>query len=425
VRSSYDVVKPYDTRLGQLQRGRGAGTRAALADPDSARDELLACIEHDSCQQGEDRGRVYGELLHRLGVPLDGVVAVAGHEDGRLAREVLAAAWLRGYAPVRALLARDDVAQPLLEGVAENVAHWHQTPIDDAPARFAVPLARWQAEWRALSCRPRLSLDGTESIDTLLTLAVVARRQEDAERLADALLRAVTTADHGMLAHTAEHDVEPARAAMAARVLGHRGDERLLATAERAFAWPDDFDDPTRRLSSRDRLRRLAMVRYVTALPATCTLPLARRWRACDDIRGGVAGRIFALHAEPTDREHLEAVVRALGDMGDHCADEIAALARLRDARSVPVLVAAVERTPSSYLRVHALRALVAMPGEQGMAPCLGEALWDSEDAAAAIACASLRDIDAAARQRLDELAADPVATPELRAAAADRIAAG
>ena len=64
---SDDAPKPAapTTRLSQLQRGRGAGFRAAIASGREAHDDVLQCVTTDPRvdSQGESRERYYAELI--------------------------------------------------------------------------------------------------------------------------------------------------------------------------------------------------------------------------------------------------------------------------------------------------------------------------------------------------------------------------
>ena len=60
------------SRLGQLQRGRGAGYLAALAAGSAAIDDVLRCVVEDPRVDRalESRGRYYGELMAHLDAPV-------------------------------------------------------------------------------------------------------------------------------------------------------------------------------------------------------------------------------------------------------------------------------------------------------------------------------------------------------------------
>jgi hypothetical protein len=60
------VTERPDCRLGQLQRGRGA----ALADPESARPEVVSCV-----LQNLGRPSYYGELIARIRCPIEAILA--------------------------------------------------------------------------------------------------------------------------------------------------------------------------------------------------------------------------------------------------------------------------------------------------------------------------------------------------------------
>ncbi len=450
---------PHDTRLGRLQRGHGQGFREALEHPGPARDELLQCILRDPRidAQVESRSRYYAELAVRLGVRGAPVVEFAlARPDDWLAVDVLAEMAARGDHDAAALLIdpTDDpeVSARMLEYLCDypawtgaNVslatvgvlaAHLHErgelvTHVDvygefwkpwshKLPLVAAAILDGAAAHAAAVAMAPPVVDDPAAlSLDGLLATFA----GEASDRLTRELLRRNSSGDRDRLAAAVAGDSPFGSMRGAACALADMGDLRLLDLAERLFAAPDDYTDPTRTLSAVDRRRRLALLWYFTALPAIVTLPLARRWWRRGGYSRLAAGRVLALHADPADREWLEgAVTESLHrGTGEDVIDEIRALSHLGDPRSVPVLQTIAERAQYSYARTRALGGLVdhahlASAGEQ-----LTAALWDCEEEARRLACERATVTDPGARHRVHELAHDIIEDDTVRNAAAAR----
>ncbi|MFY9344246.1 MAG: hypothetical protein WAT39_17270 [Planctomycetota bacterium] len=417
---------PANTRLGQLQRGRGAGFLAAIADPVASRDDVVAWIlddaERDS--QVEKRARYGAELVARLDVPLEPIVAHAARfaddePEGRLAYEVLAAAWVREHAPARAVLARGDLSSCLLDGITRELWGHRWTTREQLPPRAARRFERLEVEWGpSESTSPGLSVDARQSIAGLLDLACVHRGPADREIVRAELLRRTGAGDRDVLADIVAGDPEPARVRLAAEVLGCMGDARLLPLAETLFRREHDLDG-----ADIARARRHALLHYVMRLPGAITLPLARAWHSQGDYLQVAATRVLQEHAEPADREWIEADVRRRlpTDGGCGYASDLGPLARIADPRSAPLFAEVCELATYSYARVQALRGLARMLAVPVARALLREALWDAEDDAVALACSLPGELDAAARQRLGELSQDPCLDGEVRAAVVAR----
>ena len=93
-------MEPPGSRLGQLQRGRGAGFVAALEAGHAAVEDVLRCAIEDPRVDGvlESRGRYLGELFAALEVPVAPLLASLGEAgSARLGHEVLAAAAACGH----------------------------------------------------------------------------------------------------------------------------------------------------------------------------------------------------------------------------------------------------------------------------------------------------------------------------------------
>lgn len=151
---------PHDTRLGRLQRGRGAGFLDALDQPRAARDEVVRCVIEDPRVdwQVESRGTYYASLALRIDAPLAPLVEhLEAWEDDpditttALCLDVLARAWRRGSEAARRLPWRlDPASRASIEFVA--AVKWLPMATSDGlvPAAVAAHAADL-AEGHALS----------------------------------------------------------------------------------------------------------------------------------------------------------------------------------------------------------------------------------------------------------------------------------
>ncbi|MBL8729019.1 MAG: hypothetical protein JNM25_11350 [Planctomycetes bacterium] len=431
MRDRVSDLAPAATRLGQLQRGRGAGFRAALAAGDAAGEDVLQCLIADPRidRQIEARERYYAELVAALDVPLAPLVAHLSGRAAELGHAVLAGAWRLGHRATRALLADPGSDEALVTGIAEQLWGLQWAALVDLPPRAArVFLRQALAEAdcaRSAQLRPSVaSLRGEMSVPQLLEFG---RQLPHGQRWAvvEELCRRGTEADRSALAATVTGDRVYDRVRLAAQALGTLGDERLLPVAIDYFGREDVFADPARRLSGADRMRRSALNDYVQHLPVDRQLELARDWHA----RGGyfevVAGFVFGAQATPDDRTRLEAFVAEHG--GEHGGSEVIfeldALGRIGDPRSAPLLIDVAATARYSHARRRALHALAGMQQVPAAVAALHEALWDSEDEAAADGCSFLPSLDGGALARVGALAAHCLAAEELRLRAGRRLA--
>lgn len=411
----------WQTRLGQLQRGRGAGFLAAMAAPEVARDEVLLCVCADPRidTQCEQRARCYAELVSALGVPLDPIVQSLSGPDWQLGHEVLAALWLRGHPATRDLLASKRVRAAVLKGVASCLPMEFGPAIAELPPRLVAIRARREREgWYVpLSARATPTIDTSLSVSRLFDGA--RGRSGLAKRsIQEELCRRDAESDRATLADHAQQDPDLAVRHMAARALGVLGDTRLLPCA---LAMMHDV------FTNVERGRRVGMLGYLLGLPAAVTLPIAREWKEREDFGGYFAARVLANHAEPCDREWLEQRIAAgfLEGAGDSIISELKALAHIGDPASAPLLVGIAEQARYSWARRCAMLGLARMPDAPGAAALLREGLWDCEEDVAAVACQSMPAADATASERVRSLATDVVVEPPLRAAAEARLARG
>ncbi len=422
-------IAPATTRLGQLQRGRGAGFVAALRAGAAAHDDVIRCISTDPRvdRQIEERARYYGELVLALDVPLAPIVQhLTGNHDEQLGHEVLAAAWRLGQPQAVALLLSPDTDEALVSGVASCLwARQWATRVELPPRAAAIwlRLELQNADSAQAALRPKstTALAGVPLQD-LLDLARDPRRHRRDRLLGELCARGDETTRDRLL-EVASTDVVFERVRLASRALGLLGDERLLPLAEDHFARDDVFEDPRRRLPGLERMRRSCLADYVQHLPVRRALELARDYHPRGGYFETVAGFVFQEHATAADRRMLEAFVAERHDHGGgwDVICELDALGRLADPRSAPLLVEVAHDAAYSHARRRALRALATMPQLELAQQALREALWDCEDEAAADACAFVTTFDAVARERLIALSRSPLADEELVARAQRR----
>jgi hypothetical protein len=420
------AIAPATTRLGQLQRGRGAGFLAALAAGAAAHDDLLHCLLADPRRdrQTEQRARYYGELLVAVDLPLEPLLGpLRAAPEGVLGHDVLAASFALGHAPTRELLADENTAEPLVAGITGCLwgerwaravdlpprarAHWLRLDLQNADSA--------RSERRPQAPTPLANL----SVDAVLELArgpQPVRR----DRLLGELCARGDAATRARLAAVVADDRVLDRVRLAARALGLLADDRLLPLAEDLFAREDVFADPERRLPADLRMRRACLSDYTQHLPGPMALPLARAWHERGAYFTTVAGKLFELHATAADRRRLEAYVAA--NVDDDVGAELDALGRLGDPASIPLLVEVAATTPASRARTRAVRALSFVAQHPLAQATLREALWDAEDEAAELACGTVAGDDEV-RRRIAALAANPLADAELTARALARSA--
>ncbi|MCA8963424.1 MAG: hypothetical protein KDC48_00980 [Planctomycetes bacterium] len=423
-------IAPATTRLGQLQRGRGAGFEAALRAGADAHDDLIRCIVDDPRvdRQLEERGRYYGELVLALDAPLAPIAQhLTGDQDERLGHEVLAAAWRLGHPEACSLLLSPKTDEALVAGIAGCLWATRWATRVELPPRAAevwlrLELQNADSAQAAVRHRPATALANL-TLPELLDLARDSRFGRR-DRLLGELCARGDEATRTHLLEVASHDVVYERVRLASRALGLLGDERLLDLAEDHFARDDVFADPQRRLPGLERMRRSCLADYVQHLPARRALELARAYHSRGGYFETVAGVVFQEHATAADRSMLEAFVaeRGGGGSGWDVICELDALGRLADPRSAPLLFEVAQEAAYSHARRRALHALAAMPQLDLAQQALREALWDCEDEAAADACAFVTTFDDASRERLVSLGNSPLADEELVARARQRM---
>ena len=378
--------------------------------------------------QGESRERYYAELIVALDI---GIAPLCAHLKGRettLGHGVLAGAWRLGHEQTLTLLTDSSSDEATVAGIAQQLWNFEWATLVELDGHAAKAFLREALEVAkcvesSLRQQTTSSLPGEMSIADLLELG---RQMHHKQRWAvvEELCRRGTEEDREALAATVHNDFVYDRVRLAARALGTLGDERLLPAADNFFAREDVFEDPDRRLSGYDRMRRSALADYIRHLPMDRQLELARAWHT----RGGyfemMAGKIFGDQATPDDRFRIETFIAEEGtsSSGYEILNELIALGRIGDPRSAPLLVEVAEHATYSQARRRALQALAGMQQLPIAAGALQEALWDCEDEAADDACRFLTVLDQAGHDRVEALANLPLVEDPLRLRAANRL---
>ncbi|MFE2533091.1 hypothetical protein [Streptomyces sp. NPDC059371] len=382
---------------GLLQRGRGLGAVRALRDPQEAAAFVYDGIRRDwRWDDVDDRCLYLARLVRDLGLSLTPVVRqLAGDEETCLrACDVLELLALSGSEA-----AREALRTYIREGahwarVLESVSigwptEWWDDLGDIARARigeepelpwFFEPWTRFGIEVRNRPPVSRPTLDGLGTGE-LLTL-----------------LRDERTADE------AKFD--------ALRALNRREpDERLLPLV------------PS--LGTTDGRRPLPLLRRAVERLDTLAVPAARGW--AKDRRPWLAelgADVLADHPSPED---LPKLVRELAGQWsapawcgpDRTARRLALLGP-DAAEALPYLRRFWLHTPHSYERTAYLKALAAID-RGGLDHAWSESLWDCEETARLTAIASAPAVPETL-ERIAALRDDPMETPEVRAAARERL---
>jgi hypothetical protein len=362
-----------DTRLGKLQRGRGAGWLEAMECPAEARQDVFACVLADPRwdRQVESRSAYYAALILALGGRLEAIdehlrgLAAAGADE--------ADAWLPLGVLRELARRRDRGAARILDGLATDGPLHEQ--VRGSLAEEAAPRRTAADRHHEL----RASLDALPD-DRLVSLA-----------------EAPTTSE----------------GRIALRLLGARDNSTLVPRA-------------VTRLTARsmDRTARgpehVAYIRYLEELPAHRVLPLARDWLDSPWPLSLAAECLFARHAEPEDRARVLATAEVAFDSDDmyRLCSMLDALARVPDSTLGPFLGKVCTATAYSYARWRALRVLAQRPTDGTAAPHLREALWDCEPESREVACAVADETSVTTRARLDQLARDEFEDDDVRRAA-------
>ncbi|CAM5671905.1 hypothetical protein SAVIM338S_07053 [Streptomyces avidinii] len=403
------IYARFDSVEGLLQRGRGLGAVLALQDPPGAAAFVYDGIRRDwTWDQSDDRAVYLARLVRDLELSPTPVVDLLAGDEATCFR---AAEVLELLAAGGSDEAREGLRSYVREGehwvrVLESVstgwpAQWWEDLGDVARARIgaeeelpwcAEPWTRFGIEVQARPFAARPSLGGL-SDEELLALLADPRTADDTK--IDAL-RALTCR-------------EPV--------------PRLIPLVP--------F------LGTRDGRRSLPVLRWAVEELGDLAVPAARGWAA--DEREWLARLGADVLADHPGAEALPGLVAELSEQWaarawcgpDRTAKRLARFGPAA-AAAAPVLRRYWLHTPHSYERAVYLEALAAIDGGgngsgngngNGLDGAYTESLWDCEERARLLGITS-----APARpQPLERIAAlrdDPMETPEVRAAAAARLAA-
>jgi len=436
------VLADPGTVLGQLQRGRGAGWRAAVRS-DKGRELLRSCLEHDPRwdSQVEDRADYYARLAlalnltvediepdevavddegRALGISVLGRLAVRGDHRAlqRLRLELerpgdkSSVLWKLGEVPdgrgiegVDAILVRSCAAGELTE-LIDDTRHlpWETW----AQSHPAIAAARSQADElrRASRARP-VPPEADAPVDELLGFewsgatpkAVVRRLAETTDASEVRALREAATGPWG-----------PARK-LALLALAERRDPAAVDTAAEVF---------TRNVVGAERA---SAFRYFLALDASVILPLAREWLELEDDRSRVAAATMVLHSTPDDLPAIRAAFSCAWSAQSMYAicDLVDALGRLHTVGPHPELRVVFTDVAYSYARRRAAAALAATDPEFPTTYA-AECLWDCEEETRLVGAKTLDPSVSEAKSGLVQLAEDPFEVEDVRDAAREAI---
>ncbi|MFF0292503.1 hypothetical protein ACFYST_02015 [Kitasatospora sp. NPDC004614] len=399
---------PADTLLGLLERGRGAGWLRAKDDREAGAAALLDCLRRDTrYDSSDDRHDYHAQLVGELALPIDLLrQQVEGADQGACERayEILAALALTGSVAAREVLRRyvrqGECWQDVLDTLADRwPVPWWDDLAEDAVRRLGgdepeYPSSEPWLRWRELmperpQRRPGRHVHSLAASNTRL-LALLA---DGGSSLSERVAAVCALADR------------PPVSEILPLVPG-------LFTAEPAFLGD----------------RALPRLGRVVERLGTAAVEDARAWaRSPRPWLAGLGLGVLARHGDARDLPLLLAELERQWAAGEWCGSHWVAdgLARFGPAaaEAAPVLHRFWAHTPHSYERPSYLRALAAIrPGEVDAE--LTESLWDCEEDARLFAVENAPD-GPELGMRLAELSASPVESPDLRAAAARRLAGG
>ena len=374
-----------------LQRGRGAGFLNGLLDPDAARPLLVRCVIEDprTDRQVEDRENYYSELAVALQVDIAPLAAhLFAKDDGEfdefrtgLTLGVLSYMARRGCTETIPVL-RDYVARgsnwlwalhdlsaigpDAIDGLADVIAGRFDDGelIEATGFEVGEPWDPWRAVNARLAEAHRQAQRSMERPPADEPTATLLESRNGWGRLRD------RRSEIELIRRTARDG----RASINARrnaliLLGQWGDRSQIDVADDA-------------LSSGSRDLENAGWRYFMRLLKDGPVHEMRRWA---DRRGtshqSLAAHMFGDWGTETDAPEIRAMLAQLSWSDDnyaHCS-LIEGLARVGDARDVPVLQRTFDDTDYSYLRVRAGRGLARLRPDFASTVAV-ECLWDSEE---------------------------------------------
>jgi hypothetical protein len=429
-----------ETLLGLLQRGRGKGRLDALATSgDSAAAAVVECVTRDprTDRQVEDRDEYYGRCAFAIDLdisPVEASLYTPAEEEDRDDATVLALgtlAWMArlGRRDAVAVLRRyvetgrnwddaiDFMSNPTPVGLdgLEQIVCSRATSVDELaramPWRPELPWTGWaktspkiaqafalQREWAAEQKERRRTLR------ELPTQELLARREV-------ILLRERTAAADKLILHEATRRGSAQERRDALRVLGWQRDTDVFDAAESELRnADDDFNAGSFALFQLLRVAPIARI---------------RGWIGEEGRQGQIALHMVGVWPTQDDGPLLRSVLDHLGDDDwlYRVGDAVDGLAKLREREAVPALEHVFAETTYSYLRHRVARALAATSNTfaDGFAV---ECLWDCEPATRRVGCATSAWTSIEVRERLAELAADPLGDRRVRSTAARRLRA-
>ncbi|HBX80367.1 MAG TPA: hypothetical protein DEG88_11915 [Propionibacteriaceae bacterium] len=352
------TTAPPDTLLGMVQRGRGAGWLAAVADPVEGRAALLACLTDDPRwdHQVESRAEFYASLAVALEVSAADIAACGdiNDEDHWLVAETLTALSVRGDSNARELLAQ----------------RIPDTWFEDLMAEPTLPFPPLNA--------PLSALLGNEHL--------VSHH--------DLMHRLRTTTDPDDLAALHEATRDPNRRGFrsAMLALAERGDTSFVTQVGDILAG-NPVGQP-----------RAGFLGYLPRLPARDSLPIARLWFGLPDSRDDAALQVLALHATAQDVSAIRARLAVSESTYDQC-DLVEALGRVPECGPYPELRTVFTDACYSYLRRESAQALATTDPDFANTFAT-ECLWDCEAGTREVG-AKYAPATEQVQRRLAELAAD------------------
>jgi hypothetical protein len=386
---------PPSSALGQLQRGRGAGWLHAVAAKNGV-DLLLTCLRHEPRWDGQVEGRAwyYATLARSLGMTAAKLAAAEIDNNYSLGHSILARFAKWGDKTVIPLLRQKLLPGPYDYFVAGSLAevpggidnldvwiaeHFEGDALNALIARtydqlpwetWAVGRPQFKTFFRANKEIRRQGRRPMKKPPLDAPLKVILEHHDGTYRDPAFIDRFVTTAKAKELRHLRDVAVGPMNKGrvFALLVLAKRRDPCALELAERTFA------------ADAVGIERSSLYRYIQALDAKDTLPLARRWLGLNDSRAGIAATLMNLHGQADDVPEIRAALRRAWDeqnMYTLCS-LIDALARHKAQGPYPELHMIYTDSSYSYARK---RAVATMAEVDPDFPCLfaHEALWDCE----------------------------------------------
>lgn len=434
-----------ETTLGQLQRGRGSGWRAA-AQSDEAHELLRSCLRCDPRwdSQVEDRADYYARLAVEIGLTARDLDPdeIAGDEDARaLALDVLGRLAVRGdegaLRRLRLELERADDRSSVLWRLSEVADERGLEEVDAILVRVCEPdelaeLAddtRNSLPWdRWAERHPEIAAARAEA-----QRASEARQERAAIPKADAAIEELlsygwpSTVPSAVRRRLAETEDAAELAALHGAATGPWGPARRFAWVALAERRDPIAVDIAAEVFTRNLVgaERASAFRYFLALDPEITMPLAREWLGFDDDRSRVAAATLAHHATAVDLPRIQtAFARAWADQSMYeICDLVDALARLATQGPHPELEIVFTQVSYSYARRRAAAALAATDPAFATTYAV-ECLWDCEEETRLIGAKTVDRSSDGAGAGLARLADDPFEVEDIRDGARDALGA-